>query len=129
MNRQDFIETMQRVRPLIESGERTYICFAVSAVARPEHVWEIRTKIVDQLEPFESLEGWVSVANPRAYIELGGWRGVVGNSEFRELRLKWIDAMIAAGEVVPVPLPVTVDPEKAVTARLEEPTGVNPGEA
>ena len=88
-----FAEALRAARPLIKSGRKSAICYALAHVCPEIDSAQFQRRIIDQLYPCIYYESWVFNNHPDTYEMMNGIRGA-----FRAGRLAWIDDMIAKEE-------------------------------
>lgn len=96
-----FAEALRAVRPMVESGEEVYICWALGAVYRDKGGEELRRyqrKIERQLGMCSSYEHWLQDNHPEFYLDLPRTEHGKSWRDCRVGRLQWIDDMIAKEE-------------------------------
>lgn len=83
-----FSKALRKARPLIESGEERYLCFAIfRALGR----WKYESRISRLLDGMCTYEGWVCDNHRATYMKMK-------SEDFRVGRLQWIDNMIRLEE-------------------------------
>ena len=83
-----FLEALREIRPLIESGDQRFICFALQSIGADQYRGRIKT----YLDGACSYGGWVQKYHPLVFREMKK----IG--AFRDGRLQWIDYMIQQEE-------------------------------
>jgi hypothetical protein len=94
-----FIEIMERVRIRVKDRDVTYICVGVDRVFYREMKTGNPRGITDQIEQAMSEGGAAPTATYDAWLRRYS-PGIPDLEEYRAGRLRWIDKMIEAGEVV-----------------------------
>lgn len=84
-----FLEALRKARPLIESGDQRFICFALSSVGAGQY----KVRLTNLLGSSYTYREWVENHHPLVHREMER----IPNA-FRDGRLQWIDYMIAQEE-------------------------------
>ena len=82
-----FLQALRKIRPMIESGDEHYICFALEQNGAGEYVENIEAQLGG---PSHSYSGWLARHNYGFYQAI-----IDSTNDFRPGRLAWIDDMIA----------------------------------
>ena len=84
-----YLEALRKVRPLIESGDQRFICFALRRIGADQYRGRIKTS----LDSTCSYGAWVQKYHAAVFREMERIP-----CAFRQGRLQWIDYMIQQEE-------------------------------